>query len=288
MSFDICVKAPAKVNIGLRVLQKQANGYHNIESVFQTIGIFDELHIRKINKKECVVHCAQMPLPLENTLTKTYKAFCANVAVDFGVDIWLDKVLPAGGGLGGGSSDGAALLKVLAGFAQVPLTPVLADAVASRVGSDVFFFLHSGFFQNGHGCALVSGRGEVVEPITPRTDLTFLLVFPGIHSSTKDAYELVDKAHESGQLVECPDFSELKSLYYDSLKKWTFANSFTPAIVNQYPVVGKALQDVRKFGADWAEMSGSGATVFGVFESVPAAERAFELCQKKWKCVLAH
>ena len=84
MSFDVCVKAPAKVNIGLKVLKKQAaewgkcnESYHNIESIFQTIDFSDVLRIRRVSQKACVVHCSQMVLPLENTLTKTYEAFCS-------------------------------------------------------------------------------------------------------------------------------------------------------------------------------------------------------------------
>ena len=185
MSFDVCVKAPAKVNIGLKVLKKRADGYHNIESIFQTLDFSDELQIRRIPQKECIVRCAQMQLPLENTLTKTYSAFCSETNIDFGVEVVLNKFLPAGGGLGGGSSDGASLLKGLAELAEIQLTDSLADAVAEKVGSDVFFFLHSGFFQRGRGCALVSGRGELVESIESRTDLSFVLIFPGIHSFTR-------------------------------------------------------------------------------------------------------
>ncbi|MBQ9206538.1 MAG: 4-(cytidine 5'-diphospho)-2-C-methyl-D-erythritol kinase [Treponema sp.] len=293
MSFDICVKAPAKVNIGLKVLKKRADGYHNIESVFQTLDFSDELQIRRIPQKECIIHCAQMQLPLENTLTKTYSAFRAQTNVDFGVEVVLGKFLPAGGGLGGGSSDGASLLKGLADLAEIQLTDSLADAVAEKVGSDVFFFLHSGFFQKGRGCALVSGRGEVVEAIEPRTDLSFVLIFPGIHSSTKEAYSLVDHAYESGlydsvYTVSYPDFSELKRLYYGLAGAWKFTNSFTPVLIDKYPVIGEALRDILKCGADWADMSGSGATVFGVFESAVAANEAYLKCQKKWKCVVAH
>ena len=293
MSFDVCVKAPAKVNIGLKVLKKRADGYHNIESVFQTLDFSDELQIRRIPQKECIIHCAQMQLPLENTLTKTYSAFRAQTNVGFGVEVVLGKFLPAGGGLGGGSSDGASLLKGLADLAEIQLTDSLADAVAEKVGSDVFFFLHSGFFQKGRGCALVSGRGEVVEAIEPRTDLSFVLIFPGIHSSTKEAYSLVDHAYESGlydsvYTVSYPDFSELKRLYYGLAGAWKFTNSFTPVLIDKYPVIGEALRDILKCGADWADMSGSGATVFGVFESAAAANEAYLKCQKKWKCVVAH
>ena len=293
MSFDVCVKAPAKVNIGLKVLKKRADGYHNIESIFQTLDFSDELQIRRIPQKECIVRCAQMQLPLENTLTKTYSAFCSETNIDFGVEVVLNKFLPAGGGLGGGSSDGASLLKGLAELAEIQLTDSLADAVAEKVGSDVFFFLHSGFFQRGRGCALVSGRGEVVEAIEPRADLSFVLIFPGIHSSTKEAYSLVDHAYESGLYdsaykVSYPDFSELKRLYYGFIGAWKFTNSFTPVLIDKYPLIGEALRDILECGADWADMSGSGATVFGVFQSDSAAKEACLKCQKKWKCVVAH
>lgn len=288
MSFDVIVNAPAKVNIGLKVLRRRADGFHNIESIFQTIDFCDELQVRRIPRRECVVSCAQMRLPLENTLTKTYSAFLAQTGIDFGVEIGLNKVLPAGGGLGGGSSDGAALLQGLSLLSGIPLTGELADSVAGKVGSDVFFFLHCGFFEKGRGCALVSGRGEVVEAIEPRSDLSFVLIFPGIQSSTKEAYSLVDEAHESGREVLCPDFLELKRFYYGFLGAWKFANSFTPVLVDKYPVIGEAIRDILECGADWAEMSGSGSTVFGVFESESAARRALEMCRRKWDCVLAH
>ncbi|MBQ4377977.1 MAG: 4-(cytidine 5'-diphospho)-2-C-methyl-D-erythritol kinase [Treponema sp.] len=296
MSFDICIKAPAKVNIGLKVLKNESGtsgiaGYHNIESIFQTVDFCDELRVTRIPEKKCVIRCPQMSLPSENTLTKTYSAFLSETGIDFGVKVELNKNLPAGGGLGGGSSDGASLLKALSELSQIPLTKELADNVASRVGSDVFFFLHSGFFENGRGCALVSGRGEVVQPISPRTNLNFLLVFTGLHSSTAEAYSLVDAAYESGfydspEGLSFPDFSELKNLYYKNAASWNFSNSFTPVLTKKYPAIGEALQDIIDSGADWADMSGSGATVFGVFESALAANEAFNKCQKKWKCVL--
>ncbi len=293
MSFDVCVKAPAKVNIGLKVLRKRADGFHNIESIFQTLDFTDELNVRRIPQKECVIHCSQMRLPLENTLTKTYSAFCAETNIDFGVEVELNKVLPAGGGLGGGSSDGASLLKALADLSEIKLTDSLANAVAEKVGSDVFFFLHSGLFEKGRGCALVSGRGEIVEAIEPRTDLSFVLIFPGIHSSTPEAYSMVDEAYESGfydskKGLEFPDFPELKRFYYGLIGAWKFANSFTPVLTNKYPLIGEAIRDILECGADWADMSGSGATVFGVFGSELAAKQAVLKCQKKWKCVLAH
>lgn len=292
MSDDIIISAPAKVNIGLKVLHNRTDGFHNIESIFQTVDLFDELKISPINKKKnlCQVECDSMNLPLENTLTKTYDAFCSITGFDEAVRIFIEKKIPAGGGLGGGSSDAASFLVALSKLSGTKLTDELADSVASKVGSDVFFFLHSGFFDSDEkkGCALVSGRGEIVKKIKPRDDLNFLLIFPPVHSSTKEAYELVDEAFMKGEDVFCPDFSESEKMYYSPVKEWKFANSFTPVLSKKYSLIESALGFIIKAKADWAEMSGSGATVFGVYDSDDAAKAAASRCSKKWKCVLAH
>lgn len=289
MLKDIIIQAPAKVNLGLKVLHNRADGFHNIESIFQTVELFDELHVTLLEEKNvCKVFCDSMELPEENTVTKTYFTFCELTGFNGGVEVSIKKNIPAGGGLGGGSSDAAAFLTALSNLSGVELSKRLADDVASKVGSDVFFFLHSGYFQNGRGCAVVSGRGEIVKAIKPRTDLYFLLVFPGVHSSTKEAYQLVDQAYESGFDVVCPDFCDIESMYYSSVKGWKFANSFTPALSKKYSLIDSALGFIIESGADWAEMSGSGATVFGVFDSEKKALEAKSKCQKQWRCVLAH
>lgn len=289
MSGDIFVKAPAKVNIGLKVLERRADGYHDIESIFQTVDLYDELKVCLIPEENvCRILCEDMQLPESNTLTKTYEAFCAATGKKTGVQVSLKKRIPSGGGLGGGSSDAAYFLVALAELNHLELTESLKDEVASKVGSDVFFFLHCNVDPKKGGCALVSGRGEVVQPIDPRADLYFLLIFPDVHSSTKEAYSLVDDAYKAGCEISCPPFEELKSLYSKPVEEWDFANSFTPALVNKYPVIGDALKDIKECGADWAEMSGSGATVFGVFKTELAAKNAVLKCQKKWKCVIAH
>ncbi|MBQ0052341.1 MAG: 4-(cytidine 5'-diphospho)-2-C-methyl-D-erythritol kinase [Treponema sp.] len=292
MSKDILIKAPAKVNIGLKVLHDRQDGFHNIESIFQTVDLCDELLVQLSenvqDENTCVVSCDAMELPEENTLTKTYKSFCALTGFSKGVQVSIKKLIPAGGGLGGGSSDAAFFLKALAQLAQVELTDELADSVASQVGSDVFFFLHSGYEEGKSGCAVVTGRGEVVKPIEPRKDLTFLLIFPEVHSSTKEAYGLVDEAYNSGKDALCPALSELEAIYNSPVKSWNFANSFTGALSEKYSLIDSALGFIMECGAEWSDMSGSGATVFGVFENAEAAESAYHKCQEKWRCVLTH
>ncbi|MBQ6779909.1 MAG: 4-(cytidine 5'-diphospho)-2-C-methyl-D-erythritol kinase [Treponema sp.] len=286
MLSDISVRCYAKVNIGLRVLPKREDGFHNIESIFQTVNFYDDLKVRLLTERKiCKVDCAEMKLPAQNTLTATYEAFCQLTGKDAGVQASVTKRIPAGGGLGGGSSNAAAFLRALALLNGVDLTDALADAVAERVGSDVFFFLHCG--KNGTGAALVSGRGEVVAPIAPRTDLHIVLVFPDVHSSTKEAYALVDEAFESGADVSYPDFSEYEGIYRSSVTTWTFVNSFSSALIKKYPAIAQALADVEKSGAIWSDMTGSGAVVFGVYEAAEASKKALAELQKKWNCSLA-
>ncbi len=286
MLSKIVLSASAKVNLGLRVLPKRKDGYHNIESIFQTVHLADKLIITPSEKiGNCTVNCQGMVLEDDNTLTKTYNAYCKLTGFNSGVDVELCKLIPAGGGLGGGSSDAASFLQGLCRLNGQTLTDELADEVASRVGSDVFFFLHSGQTENTPGCALVSGRGEICKKIKPRKDLYFVLIFPEVHSSTKEAYALIDEAYEAGRFTVCPEYEKLEAIYNSPVKDWTFENSFTSVLIDKYPVIAKAIGDMKRSGALWADMSGSGATVFGAFDSSVAAQKARTLLQHSWRIV---
>lgn len=289
MFESIELLTPAKVNINLNVLPKREDGFHNIESIFQTINFYDKIKVNLLSEKNKVtITCRELKLPEENTFTKTYKTFSTLTGINNGVHIELQKNIPTGGGLGGGSSNGAFFLEALCKLNKIELTESLKDEVASKVGSDVFFFLKSGFNQTTCGCALVSGRGEFVKKIKPRNDLFFVLIFPKVHSSTKEAYDLLDKTYEAGNKTSCPKLADLESIYNSSVRSWTFKNCFTSVMMLKYAVIGKALQDIKNSGAEWADMSGSGATVFGVFTSKNAAELALAQLKKSWDyCVLA-
>ena len=185
MLTEIRIFAPAKINIGLKVLPARSDGFHCIESIFQTVSTGDELRVRLAGAEgTCTVSCREMELPQKNTLTSAYESFCTVTGIKVpGVSVELIKRIPAGGGMGGGSSDAAALVRALEMLCGVKLAITQKDEIASFTGSDVFFFLHCG--ESGGGCALVTGRGESVKPITPRSDVYLLMVFPDVHSSTK-------------------------------------------------------------------------------------------------------
>ncbi len=285
MMQEISVKAFAKVNFGLAVLPKRNDGFHCIESIFQTVDLSDELVIKRSEKKGCFVTCDSMQLPEVNTITAAYKALDQVLESElFGVEVFIKKGIPSGGGLGGGSSDAAAFIRGMELLGDFRLSDDKKDYIADKTGSDVFFFMHCD--DKGSGCALVSGRGEVVKQIQPRKDLWLVMIFPGVHSSTKEAYSLVDDAFEKGRKIKSPDFSEYEFIYNKSVQDWTFINTFTPVISDKYEKIRNAIGALEKTNCCYAEMSGSGATVFGVFTSKQQADFAYNSLAETWCCKL--
>lgn len=284
MLGEICVHAPAKINLGLRVLPKREDGFHPIESVFATVGLSDLLTVSPLPEQNvCKVSCGQAVLPQENTVTSAYQAAKSVLGRDLpGLSVQLTKRIPLGGGLGGGSSDAAAVLTALQKLG-VAIPSGAAYEIAAKVGSDVFFFLSL----NGKpkGAAIVSGRGDLVKPISPRCDLHYVLVFPGVHSSTPEAYAAIDESARSPE-SEYLSLDELESVYKGPVKDWRFINDFTPVIAAKYSKVQQALVDVKASGALFCDMSGSGSTVFGVYESARQAQGAMNLLSGKWNATL--
>lgn len=290
-------RAYAKVNFGLNVLPRREDGFHNLESIFQTVDLYDELIVRKQESEtghksedsRCQVICRDMELPEENTLTKAYEAFFkASGEEPFDIQVELKKGIPSGGGMGGGSSDAAALIRILERMTSKKLSKEQLFQVAAFVGSDVFFFTEC--FENGTGCALVWGRGEFVQPITGRNDLYLLLVFPKTSSNTKKAYELVDSMLDAEcsakkvNGVKGPSLDQMESIYNESPDKWNLVNTFTPVISDYYPEIARALELVQNAGAMYTEMSGSGSTVFGIFTSEQQAIYSRNLLADEFCC----
>ena len=281
--------AYAKVNFGLNVLPKiggeQTNEYHNLESIFQTVDLYDVLTVEKNDSTFCTVICNDMELPEKNTLTNAYDAFFEITGLKkVGICVELKKGIPSGGGLGGGSSDAAALVRALQEICDIKLNRNQLDFIASKTGSDVFFFMNCD--EQGKGCALVWGRGEYVKKISPRKDLFLVLIFPHQNSSTREAYALLDEAYKRGEKLESPSFDDFENIYNRSVEDWTFINSFTPVISNSCEEIRLALKDLQKVGCCYSEMSGSGSTVYGVFTLRQQAISASNLLGEAWKCKL--
>lgn len=275
-------KAFAKINFGLKVLPKRPDGFHELESIFQTINVYDELVVEIRNDSLCIVTCKDMDLPENNTITAAYKAFCELAICEVpGINVELIKGIPSGGGLGGGSSDAAALVRVLERICNVKLNESQLDYIAGKTGSDVFFFVHCD--SDGSGCAVVTGRGEFVRKINPRKDLNLVLIFPDYHSSTKLAYELVDKQLQGNQDADFPLLTDLEKMYNSPVRDWKFKNSFTEVLRKESSLIEKALDELNK-SCSFSDMSGSGSTVYGIFDTWQQAVRAKERLASSWRC----
>lgn len=282
MNSSISVLAPAKINLGLKVLPKRSDGFHDIESIFSSVNVCDDLIIKPLHEKNiCTVKCDLMELPEINTISSSYEAFKKVSQMDLpGVEVLIKKSIPSGGGLGGGSSDGASFIKVLNKLSGMNLKNDLLYKIAAMVGSDVFFFLECD--DSGKGAAVVTGRGELVKPIQRRDDLHYLMIFPGVHSSTKEAYSLVDQFYDSGKNLEYPLLENLEQVYNGPVDNWNFVNTFTRVISTKYSKIEQAIIDLKKNGALFTDMSGSGSTVFGVFESQKDIQKAKNVLSDSW------
>jgi 4-diphosphocytidyl-2-C-methyl-D-erythritol kinase len=283
MSFSVLtVQAPAKINIGLRVFPRRPDGFHDLVSIFQCIGLWDTLTVR-LNAEhpgECDVTCDGGPLPQDNTLQRAYDAFMAHTGENAGIAVALHKAIPGGSGLGGGSSDGAALIRALDVLSGTHLSMQSLDAIAASVGSDVFFFLHC-----PEGAAMVSGRGEKVLPLHGRRDLNFVLICPDVHSSTSEAYDLLDRSRNGKERLEPEgeNGSAWPLVYSGDTKNWSFVNDFMDCIAAKYPLIRDAERDLTRHSPVFTSLTGSGSAVYGLFASQRQAQNAACQLADKWR-----
>ena len=292
MLRSLTVQAPAKINLGLRVFPKRADGYHEIESIFSTVNLCDSITVQVLDQKDvCKVDCEGMVLPQENTFTKAYKAFCVLTGIRENVHVKVKKHIPAGGGLGGGSSDSSSFIKSIDSLFGTQLSDSDLLDIAGQVGSDVYFFTRALVEKDrlksndSLFTAIVRGRGELITPIESRNDFSILLVFPGVQVSTKDAYALVDSSLKWNPEDRHSD-AELECLYKKPIREWFFSNDFAAPVAEKYPRVRQALDELSKVGSDFVDMSGSGSTVFAVFEDRNKAEAAYRTLAMQWDSLL--
>ncbi len=268
MAAIIRVRAPAKINLHLRVYGRGPDGYHGISSLFQAISMSDSLVIRSLKKPDAVEIDGVFDCPPERTtLYKAAVAFRQATGIRGGFAVSTEKTVPAGAGLGGGSSDAASLLRALDLLYDTRLPRGELERIGAQVGSDVPFFLYG-------GAAIVSGRGEKVEPIAAREDYALALVFPGFSVGTAWAYALLDEERPDDSGEPDPAPSELASAYRHDPSGWPFANSFEPVIAARFAAIAGIKRRLIAEGASYTAMSGSGSSVFGVFGDLPSATAA--------------
>ena len=252
----------AKINIGLRVLEKRPDGYHNIETLFCPVSLCDVLEIVPAIEE---VQEGQPSIDItggmdtgaiaNNLVVKAYNLLKKDFDIP-PVKIHLHKVIPPGAGLGGGSSDAAFTLKGLNGLFNLRLTDEVLITYASQLGSDCAFFIRN-------TPMLGYGRGEILKNIEDFPDgLHVAIVNPGIHIGTAEAYRGV-KPDSSG--------SPLHELLEMPVTEWrnSIVNAFEESVCEKHPVIKEIKEEIYKLGAVYASMTGSGSSVYGLFNGKP-------------------
>jgi 4-diphosphocytidyl-2-C-methyl-D-erythritol kinase len=259
----------AKINLSLRVLGRRPDGYHEIRTVFQTITLHDRLTFTSLDTPRIELECDAADVPTDDTnlVARAAKLLGARFGVERGACVRLEKTLPAGGGLGGGSSNAAVALLGLARLWEIETTRDELSALGATLGADVPFFLTG-------GTALGTGRGTEIAPLEDAPGASLLVVTPRVKISTAEAYRAL---RAPALTKEFPPVnllvSRTKSDFSDSFP-WALANDFEPVIFRHHPEIARAHAALVEAGARGALLSGSGSSVFGVFESAEQAARA--------------
>ncbi len=245
----------AKINIGLHVVGKRPDGFHNIESVFYPIKIYDALEIIEA-KKSMSFTCSGLLVPGKENICET-AYFLLNKQYPLPkIKIHLHKNIPIGAGLGGGSADGAFMLKALNEKFNLKIPQSEMTNLAARLGSDCPFFIDN-------KAVLVKGRGEKLSPVNlSLKGYYFVLVYPNIHISTAEAYAGITPRKPPKPIEEIIQFP---------IEEWKvyLKNDFEHHLFEKYPVIERVKSDMYQLGALYASMSGSGSSVYGIFKKIP-------------------
>jgi len=251
----------AKVNLGLYIRGKRKDGFHSIESIFQTISLKDYLYF-KLGGNEIKIKSNNPELPEgpDNLIYKAANLFINKKTKKFGVEIKIDKRIPIGAGLGGGSSNAAVTLLTLNRLLNYPKKHEELMEKAKNLGSDVPFFLKG-------GTALVTGRGEQIKWVKDIPELYFLLAILPLTIPTKDAYRWWDDKEKQDLTNEDLSFilQKIQEGEKEILRK--LRNSFEAIIFEKYPQLKYIMDKLNKFKPINVMLSGSGPTVFAIFGS---------------------
>jgi 4-diphosphocytidyl-2-C-methyl-D-erythritol kinase len=270
---EVRISAFAKINLRLHILGKRSDGFHELRTIFQTISLHDELRLRPSRKPEIALSITGNPSLSSESIEKNLVYRAANalrreLKIRGGVEITLKKTIPAGRGLGGGSSDAAAALLGYLRLTKKKLAPARLMEIAASLGADVPFFLHG-------GRALGVNKGDEIYPLADVSKQYLLIVSPReIHVPTPDAYRwLKAKPLTLTNSAVNPKLFEFCALCW-SAQGSGLSNDFERSVFRRHPRLDQIKRDLLHRGAAEASLAGSGSAVFGVFPSPAMARRA--------------
>lgn len=271
---SITVNAYAKINLGLDVIRKREDGYHDVCMIMQSLELHDTITISKAPTETISIrtNLSYIPNDQGNLVYKAAAAFLNYLSLKEGLSIKLEKTIPVAAGLAGGSSDAAATLKALNVLYDAHLTETELMKIGVKIGADVPYCIRL-------GTALSEGIGEILTPLPSMPNCSILLVKPDISVSTKHVYENLRLSEN----INHPNIENMKvalnSGDLTALTK-TMDNILQTVTIKDYPVITSIKQKMLELGAMTSLMSGSGPTVFGVYKDVELAKNALNYFKK--------
>lgn len=258
------VEAQGKINLFLRILSREPGGYHQLETLFQRIALADSVTVSTAGPGRSLDCSGAETGPVEKNLAwRAAVAFADTSAGALNFQIEIEKRIPVGGGLGGGSADAAAVLRALNALAERPLHESALAAIAFELGSDVPYLLST------HALALGAGRGEKLSPLQPLPERQVILAVPPFGVSSADAFGWFAEqkaSRHSGTRATLPVGRKLEWRMISALA----ANDLEGVVIAHHPEIATLREAMRISGATLAQMTGSGSTVFGVFDGTGA------------------
>ena len=266
------LKAYGKINLGLDVLKKREDGYHEVRMIMQTVSLYDkiDLYLKETPGIGVETNLFYLPVNENNLVYKAAKLLMDEFDVHHGISIHLKKFIPVSAGMAGGSSDAAAVLFGVNKMFGLGLSVEELMRRGVKIGADVPYCVM-------RGTALSEGIGEILTPLPPVPQCQVLIARPGISVSTKTVYERLDAANLRPEAH--PDIDGMMEairnhdIYQISDR---LGNVLETVTVSEYPVIREIKEKMKELGAIGAMMSGSGPTVFGIFTSPRAASEAYE------------
>ena len=274
----ITEKAYAKINISLDVTGRRDDGYHDMLMVMQTVTLCDDVTVELTDEENSSASCNLHFIPCDerNLAVKAANMFFEKSGIKGAAKITLDKRVPVGAGMAGGSSDAAAVLRALNTLCGKPFDRAGLEALAAEVGSDVAFCISG-------GTALASGRGEILSPLPPMPDCYIVISKPDFSISTPELFRKLDSVK-----LRChPDTSGiLAALDERDLLKLArrMYNVFEDVPDRRFSTITQIKSRLLDYGALGAVMTGTGSAVFGIFSELSSAEKAAEELSKSYRC----
>ena len=271
MHSFLTLPAFAKINLSLRVLGQRADGYHDLDTVFQTVSLHDTIKIAATDEPEIILSCDDRRLAIDETnlVMRAAESLRARFGTGKGAHIRLEKRIPIQAGLGGGSADAAVTLLALAHLWKLSASRQDLLALGSGLGADVPFFLFGG---TAHG----TGIGDQIAPLPDKPETFVLIIKPNANTRTSEAYKALDERSLTTPNSKTILSSSQPTEHFDFGRCASLENDFEAVVFDLEPEIARAKQALAQSGAQAAALAGSGSAVFGIFDSEDAQRRAIQ------------